>query len=99
MFVLQVNELTYTKMPVFYNWHFCYVKIKFSLAKQDILLYHLHINILTNGGIMQGFNCIMVYSDDGNNLLFCKRTKNPYNGLYNLVGGKIEAGEDGYDAA
>ncbi len=48
---------------------------------------------------MQGFNCIMVYSQDGKQLLFCKRTKNPYKGLYNLVGGKIEHGEDGYEAA
>jgi 8-oxo-dGTP diphosphatase len=48
---------------------------------------------------MQGYNCIMVYSQDGNKLLFCKRTKDPYMGLYNLVGGKIEKDEDGYQAA
>lgn len=29
----------------------------------------------------------------------CKRRKNPYKGLYNLVGGKIESGEDGLCAA
>jgi len=51
------------------------------------------------GGYMQGFNCIMVYNHDGSRLLFCKRTKEPYLGLYNLVGGKIEKGENGYDAA
>ena len=48
---------------------------------------------------MQGYNCIMVYNQDCSRLLFCKRTKDPYKGLYNLVGGKIEMGEDGFDAA
>lgn len=48
---------------------------------------------------MQGYNCIMVYSLDCKKILFCKRTKNPYKGLYNLVGGKIETGEDGFEAA
>jgi len=48
---------------------------------------------------MQGYNCIMVYNQDCSKLLFCKRTKDPYKGLYNLVGGKIEKGEDGFDAA
>ncbi len=48
---------------------------------------------------MQGYNCIMVYNKDNTKLLFCKRTKDPYNGLYNLNGGKIEAGESGKEAA
>lgn len=48
---------------------------------------------------MQGYNCIMVYSREGDRLLFCKRLKDPYRGKYNLVGGKIEPGEDGFDAA
>jgi 8-oxo-dGTP diphosphatase len=48
---------------------------------------------------MQGYNCIVVYNQDGDKILFCKRRKNPYMGLYNLVGGKIEAGENGYEAA
>lgn len=48
---------------------------------------------------MQGYNCIMVYHQDGDKLLFCKRRKDPYEGLYNLVGGKIEPGEDGFAAA
>lgn len=48
---------------------------------------------------MQGFNCIMVYHPAGDQLLFCKRTKDPYLGKYNLVGGKIEPGEDGLQAA
>ena len=48
---------------------------------------------------MQGYNCIMIYNKDCTKLLFCKRTKDPYKGLYNLVGGKIEKNEDGYEAA
>ena len=48
---------------------------------------------------MQGFNCIMIFDKTGEKILFCKRTKNPYQGKYNLVGGKIEPGEDGYAAA
>lgn len=48
---------------------------------------------------MQGYNCIMVNNLDGNKLLFCKRTKDPYKGLYNLVGGKIDKNEDGFVAA
>lgn len=48
---------------------------------------------------MQGYNCIMVYDKSGEGLLFCKRTSDPYKGKYNLVGGKIEPGEDGFAAA
>ncbi len=48
---------------------------------------------------MQGYNCIMIYGKSGKELLFCKRTKDPYKGKYNLVGGKIEQGEDGFCAA
>lgn len=48
---------------------------------------------------MQGYNCIIVISPDGNKFLFCKRTKEPYKGLYNLVGGKIEINESGMAAA
>lgn len=48
---------------------------------------------------MQGYNCIMIYDKSGEKLLFCKRTKEPYLGKYNLVGGKIEPGEKGFDAA
>ncbi|MDF2872635.1 MAG: hypothetical protein K0R05_4210 [Anaerocolumna sp.] len=47
---------------------------------------------------MQGYNCIMVFSTDSKKLLFCKRRKDPYKGLYNLVGGKIEAEEEGMTA-
>lgn len=48
---------------------------------------------------MQGYNCVMIYDKTGEKLLFCKRTKDPYMGKYNLVGGKIEPEEDGFAAA
>lgn len=48
---------------------------------------------------MQGYNVLMVYSPDMDRLLMCKRSKNPYKGLSNLVGGKIESGETGTEAA
>lgn len=48
---------------------------------------------------MQGYNCIMVFDKTKKKLLFCKRQKPPYEGLYNLVGGKIDPGEDGFVAA
>ena len=32
-------------------------------------------------------------------MLFCKRSHDPYMGLYNFVGGKVEPGEDGLHAA
>lgn len=48
---------------------------------------------------MQGYNCIMVYNKTRDKLLFCKRLYDPYEGKYNLVGGKREPNEGGLDAA
>ena len=48
---------------------------------------------------MQGYNCIAVLHPDGEHWLMCKRLKDPYKGLYNLVGGKIEEGEEHLSAA
>ena len=48
---------------------------------------------------MLGLNVIVVFSPDKSQMLMCKRVKDPYKGLYNMVGGKIEQGENGYDAA
>ncbi len=48
---------------------------------------------------MQGYNVIVVYNESSDKLLMCKRKKNPYLGLSNLVGGKIEVGEDSEKAA
>jgi 8-oxo-dGTP diphosphatase len=48
---------------------------------------------------MQGYNCIIVYNKSMDRLLMCRRKKDPYLGMSNLVGGKIEPGEDGLSAA
>ena len=50
-------------------------------------------------GQRQGYNLIAVFNPAADRLLMCKRKKPPYLGLFNLVGGKIEAGEAGQDAA
>ena len=48
---------------------------------------------------MKGYNVIAVFNEDADKWLMCKRRKNPYKGLSNLVGGKIEQGEDGLGVA
>jgi len=48
---------------------------------------------------MQGFNLIVVYHQSGTKMLMCRRKKDPYLGLCNFIGGKIESGEDHLDAA
>lgn len=48
---------------------------------------------------MQGYNCIVIYNRDESRLLFCRRLSDPYEGKFNLVGGKIDPGEDGFHAA
>lgn len=48
---------------------------------------------------MKRYNIIMLVDHKGENILMCHRKKPPYQGLYNLVGGKAEPGEDGLHAA
>lgn len=48
---------------------------------------------------MQGYNLIAVFDDTSRKILMCRRKKDPYKGLSNFVGGKIEQGEDGLSAA
>lgn len=48
---------------------------------------------------MQGYNVIVVYDNYCEKLLMCKRRREPYKGLLNLVGGKIQANEEGLEAA
>ena len=48
---------------------------------------------------MQGYNVIMVFNRVADRWLMCRRLRDPYKGLSNLVGGKIEPGEDGLSAA
>ena len=51
------------------------------------------------GAGMQGCNAIVVFNEDADKMLMCKRRKNPYKGLSNFVGGKIEENEDRLEAA
>ena len=48
---------------------------------------------------MRKLNLIVVFSENLDNVLFCIRAKEPYKGLYNFVGGKVEEGETNDDAA
>lgn len=48
---------------------------------------------------MQGYNIIVVFNENADGMLMCKRRKNPYKGLSNFVGGKIEENEAGLDSA
>lgn len=47
---------------------------------------------------MKRMNMIVVFNKDMTKTLMCKRTKEPYKGMYNLVGGKIE-NDDNYGEA
>lgn len=48
---------------------------------------------------MKKLNVILVYNESGDKILMCKRVKNPYIGKFNLVGGKVEPGEEELHAA
>lgn len=48
---------------------------------------------------MRKVNIIVVYNEAADRLLMSRRRKDPYKGLSNFVGGKIEPGEDGMHAA
>ena len=52
---------------------------------------------MSNG--FQHMNCIVVFSREKDSVLFCRRKKEPYAGLFNFVGGKVEADESSEDAA
>ena len=48
---------------------------------------------------MKKMNVIVVFDKDLKQTLMCKRTKEPYMEMYNLVGGKIEKENDGLNEA
>ena len=48
---------------------------------------------------MRKLNLIVVFNKNLEKALFCIRAKEPYKGLYNFVGGKVEEGESNEDAA
>lgn len=44
-------------------------------------------------------NVSIVYNKQEDKILMCLRKKDPYKGLFNLVGGKVEPGENSLDSA
>ena len=48
---------------------------------------------------MRKLNLIIVFNNDLSEALFCIRAKEPYKGMYNFVGGKVEEGETNEEAA
>ena len=48
---------------------------------------------------MKKFNLIVVFDKNLEKSLFCIRSKEPYKGLYNFVGGKVEDNETDENAA
>lgn len=48
---------------------------------------------------MKKMNVIVIFDKKFENILMCKRAKEPYMGMYNLVGGKIEKANDGLNEA
>ena len=48
---------------------------------------------------MKKMNMIVIFDKNLKKTLMCKRTKEPYKGMYNLVGGKIEKVNDGLNEA
>lgn len=44
-------------------------------------------------------NIIVVFNKSADSILMCLRAKEPYKGLYNLVGGKVEQTENDLEAA
>ena len=48
---------------------------------------------------MRKLNLVVVFNTDLDKVLFCIRAKDPYKGLYNFVGGKVEDDETNDEAA
>ena len=48
---------------------------------------------------MKKYNIIVIFNKELNKTLMCTRTKEPYKGMFNLVGGKIEKENDGLNEA
>lgn len=48
---------------------------------------------------MRKLNLVVVFNKEMDKVLFCIRAKDPYKGMYNFVGGKVEPNESNDDAA
>lgn len=69
------------------------------VEKEAKARYNLCKRTVRRDRAVQGYNAIVVFDETAATILLCKRRKNPYKGLYNFVGGKIEENEDGLHAA
>ena len=49
--------------------------------------------------VQKVYNCIVVFNGNKDEVLLCLRKKNPFQGKFNFVGGKVEPGEDPTKAA
>ena len=54
---------------------------------------------MLRGKDMKKMNVIVIFNKNMSKVLMCKITKEPYKGMYNLVGGKIEKENDGLNEA
>lgn len=61
--------------------------------------YYKFVKEIIVGGNMRKLNLIVVFNKDLDKVLFCIRTKEPYKGKYNFVGGKVEESESNDFAA
>lgn len=61
--------------------------------------YYKFIKVIILGGNMRKLNLIVVFNKNLDKVLFCIRAKEPYKGMYNFVGGKVEEGETNDEAA
>ena len=48
---------------------------------------------------MKKLNVVIVYNKDASKILMCEREKEPYKGMLNLVGGKVEENETELESA
>ncbi len=55
--------------------------------------------MLENNKLLRKLNLIVIFRKNLDEALFCIRAKEPYKGLYNFVGRKVEKGESNDDAA
>ncbi len=49
--------------------------------------------------MLKKYNIVMIFNEDETKMLMCLRAKDPFRGKWNLVGGKVEAGETEETAA
>jgi len=71
----------------------------FIIDKNLFIMLYFIGSILMEIKNMRKLNLIVVFNENLEKALFCIRAKQPYKGLYNFVGGKVEKGESNEEAA